>query len=195
MNLYLYQESFAHEPVELKPVRIEVDELYKQLFYQYFHSLCSYAHTIVKDTDAAKDVVQTAYIKLWDKRKEVNINESAKSYLYTTVYRLSLNVLRNQESRKGHHEEIKKTTTHYQSNSLEDMEVQKRILAAIELLPDRCKEIFYKTKFEGKKYLEVSEELGISVKTVEVQMGKALKFLRGKLSDLSICIIIHFLFQ
>ena len=195
MNLSLYHESFAHESLELKAVRKEVDELYKQLFYQYFQSLCGYALTIVKDPDAAKDVVQTAYIKLWDKRKEVNINESAKSYLYTTVYRLSLNVVRNQVSRKGHHEEIKKSSSFHQTNSLEGEEVQKRILATIELLPDRCKEVFYKTKFEGKKYLEVSEELGISVKTVEVQMGKALKFLREKLSDLSICIIIHFLFQ
>jgi RNA polymerase sigma-70 factor, ECF subfamily len=195
MNLSFHPVSFVHQTIELKPVTKEVDDLYKQLFYQYFQSLCSYALTIVRDADSAKDVVQTAYIKLWEKRNEINFNESARPYLYSTVYRLSLNVVRNHETRRGHHEEIKKTSNPHQLNSLESNEISKRILATIEQLPERCKEVFCKAKFEGKKYAEVGEELGISVKTVEVQMGKALRFLREKLSDLSIFIILHFLFQ
>src|SRR5688500_14451433 len=119
MNLSYYPEAFAHKSIELKPVSKEVDDLYKQLFYQYFTSLCSYALTIVKDADSAKDVVQTAYIKLWEKRTEINFNESARPYLYSTVYRLSLNVLRNHETRRGHHEEIKKASSPQQLNSLE----------------------------------------------------------------------------
>ncbi|MFT4834667.1 MAG: RNA polymerase sigma-70 factor (ECF subfamily), partial [Flavobacteriaceae bacterium] len=67
----------------------------------------------------------------------------------------------------------------------EDDNVQLRIYEAIDNLPPRCSEIFKLSRFEGLKYQEIADHLGISIKTVEVQMGKALKTLRDKLQDLN----------
>lgn len=195
MNLPFYSEPLTDRLIQFKPVRHTVDDIYKQLFYQHFQNLCNYAFTIVKDTIEVKDIVQTAYVKLWEKRLEVNFTDSAKSYLYTSVHRLSLNALRNRETKRAHHIKILNVHINHPPNFLETKEVQIRIQATIDQLPERCKEVFCKSRFEGKKYVEISKEMEISVKTVEVQMGKALKFLREHLSDLAIWFIFYFLIQ
>ena len=93
--------SFEH-----KLITLTVEELYKQSFDKYFDSLYHYAFIIVKENDAPKDIVQAAFIKLWEKRNEVNIKTSAKAYLYTSVYHLSLNTIRNRKTREGHHQQV-----------------------------------------------------------------------------------------
>lgn len=193
MTFHFSTESLLHKFAELKPLGNTVDEVYEQLFYQHFTNLCDYAFTILKDTDEAKDIVQTAYIKLWEKRADINLRNSAKTYLYTSVYRLSLNVLRNLKTREEHHLELKNRNDAEKYDSLEAKETGKRIQKTIDQLPERCKNVFYKSRFEGKKYVEIGQEMGISTKTVEVQMGKALKFLREQLSDLALLWIIFFL--
>lgn len=74
-------------------------------------------------------------------------------------------------------------------------EIQTRIQEALDKLPPKCREVFEKSRFEEKKYKEIAEEMGISVKTVEVQMSKALKILRGELGDLIIWIMIFLTFR
>jgi RNA polymerase sigma-70 factor (ECF subfamily) len=76
----------------------------------------------------------------------------------------------------------------------EEKEIRNRIHRAIETLPPRCKEVFCKSRFEGKKYSEIANELSISVKTVEVQMGKALKILRKTLADIITTIIFSIIY-
>lgn len=176
-----------------KPITLKVEELYKKCFDQYFERLFHYAYTIVKETDAAKDIVQAAYIKLWEKRNGIDMENSARSYLYTSVYNLSLNTIRNRKSREGHHQQIRPVESISEPNSAEQKELSKRINEEIEKLPGRCREVFYKSRIEGKKYALIAEEMDISVKTVEAQIGKALKILRETLSDLATILIIYFL--
>ena len=169
-----------------------MEELYKQSFDKYFDSLYHYAFTIVKENDAAKDIVQAAFIKLWEKRNEVNLDTSAKAYLYTSVYNLSLNTIRNLKTREGHHQQLRPVEITNDVNSAEQKEMRARINEAIEKLPGRCKEVFCKSRFEGKKYAEIAAEMDISIKTVEGQLGKALKILRETLSDLATVLVIYF---
>jgi RNA polymerase sigma-70 factor (ECF subfamily) len=76
-------------------------------------------------------------------------------------------------------------------NTAEEREIKARINQAIDALPPRCKEVFCKSRLEGKKYAEIAADLGIAVKTVEVQMGKALKILREQLADLAMIWVIY----
>ena len=192
MILPLQTERTAGNAFKYKLANIKVEDVYKQCFHMYFEKLYGYAFTIVKDNAEAKDVVQSAFIKLWEKRNEVNLPASARSYLYTSVYHLALNTVRNRKTREGHREHLIPKEFTQALNTLEQKEISLRIHEAIDSLPPRCNEIFSKSRLEGKKYLEIASELNISVKTVEVQMGKALKILRKQLADLAMIWIICF---
>lgn len=186
MMLALQEESGLTRSNTHRQVPITLEEFFRQCFHEYFDKLYSYAFTIVKSNAEAKDIVQTAYIKLWEKRNEVNLPVSARSYLYTSVYHLSLNTIRNHKTREGHHKQMLQAISVVNRYTAEEKETNTRITNLVNGLPPKCKEVFCKNRYEGKKYKEIADELGISVKTVEVQMGNALKFLRENLSDLLI---------
>ena len=174
---------------------LAVEEIYKQCFDLYFEKLYSYAFTILKDNAEAKDIVQSAFVRLWEKRMEVNLSTSAKSYLCTSVHRLALNSIRNRKTREKHQARIIQIGQKRDLNSAEEKEKRAKIHEAIESLPPRCKEVFCKSRFDGMKYAAIAMDLNISVKTVEVQMGKALKILREQLADLLIAFILYFIIQ
>ena len=188
MVVLLQAESFVN--IKHAQDHIRLEESYKLCFDQYFEKLYGYAFTILKDNAEAKDIVQSAFVKLWEKRNEVNWPASVQSYLYTTVYRLSLNTIRNHKIREEHHRKIIPMYKGEQRNIAEEKEKSVRIQKAIDELPPRCKEVFCKSRMEGKKYAVIAVELDISVKTVEVQIGKALKFLRERLADLIVSLLI-----
>ena len=193
MIVLLQAESFAN--IKHAQDHIGLEESYKQCFDQYFERLYGYSFTIVGDNAEAKDIVQSAFVKLWEKRNDVNWPAAVQSYLYTTVYRLSLNTIRNRKIREGHHQKIVTTQQGEERNMAEEKERSTRIQQAIDDLPPRCKEIFYKSRMEGKKYAAIATELDISIKTVEAQIGKALKILREQLADLIISFLIYLIIQ
>jgi RNA polymerase sigma-70 factor, ECF subfamily len=176
----------------LKPQLVEQtkEELFRQFFDAYFERLFLYAYTLVRDRVEAKDVVQASYIKLWEKRSSVDFTRSAKAFLYTSVYHLSLNVNRNKKNQQRHQPNLAGKESESTVYSPEQKETLQRIRKAIDELPPRCKEVFLKSRMEGKKYADIAEELQVSEKTVEAQMGKALKYLRQQLQDLIVLLFI-----
>ena len=193
MILILEEQWTAGSAFKKKSVAKNTDDLYRQYFEAYFEGLFTYAYTIVKDSAEARDIAQSCFIKLWQKRKDIDFSTRARSYLYTTAYHLALNTVRNRKTHQHHHESLENkapATTIYTS---EQKEIRARVREAIQQLPPRCREIFLKSRLEGRKYAEIAAELNISVKTVEVQMGRALKFLKEQLSDI-IRIAIFYLF-
>lgn len=137
----------------------------------------------MKENEEAKDIVQTAFIKLWEKKDQVSIGQSGQYYLYKSVYHLCLNSLRNKKVKEKRTEKLSAAVPST-NNVTDEKETSARVLTAIETLPPKCKEVFLKSRHEGKRYGEIANELNISVKTVEAQMGKALKILRNLLADL-----------
>lgn len=113
----------------------------------------------------------------------MNIDESGRFYLYKSVYHLSLNNIRDRRVKQNYHDRFSPpaANTRYVT---EEKETNTRVINAIDTLPPKCREVFVKSRYEGKRYAEISLELNISVKTVEAQMGKALKILRNLLTDL-----------
>jgi RNA polymerase sigma-70 factor (ECF subfamily) len=166
--------------------------LVEQYFQTYFEGLHRYAFTILKDNEDAKDAVQAVFLKLWEKRTELDEEQSIKSYLYTSVYHYCLNIKRHDKIKNRYVSE-NNGVAYDNSNDLVSKETNDQIMGHIADLSPQCKLIFSKSRFEGRKYAEIAAELGLSVKTVEAQMGKALKILRAKLFDIMISALILFL--
>ncbi len=157
----------------------------KKLFYQYYPFLCQNVYRIVKDRAIAEDLAQDTFFKFWNKRNELKIEISIKAYLRKMAVNEALYYLR--KNKKFQKEEV--TVLQYVANddNVEEQilhqELEEKIAEAIALLPPRCQEVFKLSRFEELTYKEIAARLDISVKTVENQMGKALKVLKAALKQ------------
>lgn len=153
---------------------------FEMLFRKYFPALMAFSLKYLPNEDDAREVVHHVFINLWEKRDTLDTSFSLKSYLFTSVHHRSLNMLRDRK--KFDYETIPDEGTEYDAQKqVEALELEDQIGIIIESLPEKCREIFKMNRFEGKKYGEIARSLGISVKTVENQMSKALRILREKL--------------
>jgi RNA polymerase sigma-70 factor (ECF subfamily) len=157
---------------------------FESLFRSSYASLVNYAKTILKDTDTSEEMVQDLFYVLWRDRKKLNITTSLKGYLFRAVYNKSMHYI---EHRKVVHKHAIETKTSISINpddpaeTLKYKELHEKIAVIIAKLPERCARIFCMSRFEGLKYAEIADELSISIKTVEANMGKALKEFRNEL--------------
>ncbi len=159
---------------------------FESLFRSHFQPLCLLAVRYVKDMDTARNIVQEAFINLWEKRETIDPDKGACAYLSTAVRNRSLNHLRdNRKFSQGllALEEVLPETTDMPRLSIDTAELAQRIAAAMAELPERCREVFLLSRNEHLKYQEIADRLGISVKTVETQMSKALQHMRLRLQD------------
>lgn len=132
--------------------------------------------------DDAEDVVQQTFIKLWEQRETLPIQFSIKAYLYKMVHNRSLNRLRDAQTRRRH-SEISVSFGNETVPPAEVSDLQTRLQKALEQLPTECRRIFELSRFEELKYREIADQLNISIKTVETQMGKALRLMRVHLAE------------
>lgn len=165
------------------------DKLAFELVFNKFYGLLrSYALRFVDDADEAEEVVQGVFVKFWEKCDQLNPDSSIKNYLYRAVHNSALNQLKHQKVRDAYQEYVIQfivdTSPEHLPDATSQEQTNTRIINEIDKLPKRCAEIFRLSRFDGLKYREIAEYLEISVKTVEVQMGKALKTLRENLHDL-----------
>lgn len=138
----------------------------------------------LKDRDATEEAVQQVFYIVWERRESINITTSFKAYLYQAVRNHCLNALKHEQVKASAHGELLREDEPEEENNLESIELRERIDQAISELPTERQKIFRMSRFEELKYKEIAEKLQISVKTVENQMGKALKHLRESLSEL-----------
>ena len=163
---------------------------YEKLFKQYYRSLCAFARNTIKDSDTAEDIVHEVFIKLWEKRETIDPNLSIKSYLFTSVHNRCLNYIRDNKKFVARDEYFENSNLiSEESEEVHQSELEAKVFNAMEKLPEKCREVFQLCKLEQLKYAEVAEKLGISIKTVENQMGKALKMLREELGSVFLLIM------
>ncbi len=167
----------------------------EMLFNTYYDPLCRYANTYLNDPDEAEEIVQNSFLKIWEKRKHLSIGTSAKSYLYQIVRNACLNEIKHRKVKKLYGESVLRQGEHYQESSEEQtiqLELSELITTAIENLPGQCQLIFRMSRFEELKYQEIADQLNLSIKTVENQMGKALRIMREGLKEYLPSIAIFF---
>ncbi len=152
------------------------------VFRQHYRQLCGYARKYLDEVEAAEEIVQEVFVKFWEKCDTIAPDSSVKSYLYRSVHNTCLNYIKHMKVRDNYRDYVMTymETSSYMDFS-EEPNLEQKIRDAIDDLPPQCSRIFKLSRFEGLKYQEIADHLGLSVKTVEVQMGKALKVLREKL--------------
>lgn len=159
---------------------------FEQVFKSHFKALHAYACTILQEEAMAEEIVQQVFFKLWDKREQVNIQQSLNAYLYRSVYNDCLNYLKHKKVKKAHQSHTLYTAGTSSDNVSRNViarELEEKIAEALNQLPEQCRTIFQMSRFEELKYREIADKLNLSVKTVENQMGKALKIMRMQLVE------------
>jgi RNA polymerase sigma-70 factor (ECF subfamily) len=165
---------------------------FEQLFKTHYNALHVYAQVILKDEDVAEEIVQGMFLKFWEKRGSLKI-QSIKAYLYKCVYNDSLNYIKQEKTKSKYQDFTVHTmdTEHEPAAAkVELKELQQHLSEALNHLPEQCRTIFQMSRFEELKYREIADHLGLSIKTVENQMGKALKILRLKLADFLVFVLL-----
>jgi RNA polymerase sigma-70 factor, ECF subfamily len=162
------------------------ESAFEQVFKTHFKRLHAYAFTILRDEVEAEEMVQQVFFKLWERNENLSFNGSVAAYLYKAVHNESLNYIKHQKVRSNHQLYVAynmKNEVEHPAKKVLAGELEKKIHVALNELPEQCRTIFQMSRFDELKYREIADKLGISVKTVENQMGKALKLMRAKLVD------------
>ena len=170
--------------MEFQPIASGDRAAFEALFRLHYRPLCAFAVGYLKDMDRSEDLVQDLFFRLWLDREKLSITTSLKAYLYTSVRNRCLNALKAGGRVRALNEEVDDRLQEEERSEDEHMDRIARVQAAIESLPEERRKVFKLSRYDGLKYHEIAEQLGISAKTVENQMGKALKMLREDLADL-----------
>ena len=186
----VYQEKNI-EQEWVKGIKNGNEFSFESLFNVYCQRLINFSRRYVQEKEIAENIVQDLFVNLWINRKKLDYTKSIKSYLFTAVKNNSYKYLRHLNVERSYSLlKSEEGVEHNPQSSIEVFEKNEEVKQVIEKLPDKCREIFVMSKFDNLKYSEIANILGISIKTVETQMGRALKKLRENLKHL----ILIFLF-
>lgn len=157
---------------------------YDTVFRTWYPTLVRVATALLSDSDAAEEVAQEVMLELWRRRHVIDAHVSLRAYLLRSVRNRSLNHLRHLRVRRDTEADVEAT---YDNPLTADQpivasELSQAVHAAVRDLPPRCREVFELSRVHGLRYAEIAESLGISQKTVEAQMGKALRIMRERLA-------------
>lgn len=146
-------------------------EAFKTLFLKYYKPMCMYLRSYTNDLDSAQEIAQVSFIKFWEKRNEIKIHTSFKSYIFKMGYYQFLENLRKNKNQITLLDELKhQVIIDEEHRSKKEQEyTNKRLKNIISTLPSRCQEVL-RLRLQGYKYKEIATKLDISVKTVESQM-------------------------
>ncbi|UII24265.1 RNA polymerase sigma-70 factor [Fulvivirga ligni] len=162
------------------------EKAFEHLFRANYAGMCGYAMKYLEEKEQAEEVVQDVFMHFWDKRTALEVSGSLEAYLFRSVRNACLNKLKHARVRlqyaaaQEHEEKYKEGQM---VDGVVELELQEKIEECIGQLPPERQKIFLLSREEGLKYREIADQLKISVKTVEAQMGKALKFLKENLQE------------
>jgi RNA polymerase sigma-70 factor (ECF subfamily) len=159
---------------------------FDSIYLQHYAALHHYAFTILDDSALADEMVQDVFFKILERSEPIAIHTSLKAYLYRSVYNECMNYFKHHKvQQKYQSHTFYEMDKHTESplSKLQFREFEQRLKKAINDLPEQCRTVFQMSRFEELKYAEIAAQLGISIKTVDNQMGKALKRLRMQLAD------------
>lgn len=194
-----------HELEELliKKLRKGDERAFRLLYDRHYVLLCRFANQLLNNAALAEEVVDDVIFYLWEHRQEVEIRYSIRAYLMRAVRNRCLNELQLQ----SHHEELH-ISSFLSPESMDfldslfvdnkqplgmllEQELEEELKRSIDELPLECRKVFYKSRFEQKKYEEIATELGISVNTVKYHIKNALAFLQRRLGSYLKLLIVY----
>lgn len=175
----------SEESYLLKGIKAGEELAFKYAFDTYYLSLCLYAKKLLGDLDKARELSQDVFVRLYENREQLIITSSLRAYLFKAVHNKCLNYLKQAQLHHLHHTQLQSYTPEWEeTDTLLEQELEERLLLAVSKLPGQCGRIFRMNRLEGKRNKEIALELGISIRTVETQISKALVILRTELAGL-----------
>ena len=156
-------------------IRLSDEAAFEALYNRYYKSVYRFLWSRTQSTESAKELAQETFIRLWQNRQSLDSRKSIKAYMYRIGINLLLNDLRKRKIHKTYINEQRDI------RSSGNIELQTRIHLALQKLPEKIRTVFILNQLEGFKYAEIAETLGVSSKTVEKRMAKALRMLREQL--------------
>jgi len=156
----------------------------EEAFHACYPGMCSFIRAQVGSAETAEDLVQDVFMRVWQTRERLDPDGSLRSFLYRAAHNAALNYLkhRNVENRWLRVAATSPEATVPGDDPAATEELRAAVAASVAALPERCRAIFLMNRQDGLTYNEIARTLDISVKTVETQMGRALKAIRGKLA-------------
>lgn len=182
---------------------------FEKVFKSNHNQIVGFCNHFINDLDKSKSLAQEVFLNLWLNHEKVETLNGIRAFLYTFARSSCLNYIRHrkviykyedQQLQKEEEELNLAVLESFDFHSLEFVELEELIQHAINDLPEKCRQVFIKSRFDGKMNKEISEELNISEKTVEAHMTRALKTLKLRLSDYFPAIVVqvimnHFLYE
>ncbi|TAE30639.1 MAG: RNA polymerase sigma-70 factor [Cytophagales bacterium] len=186
MQETIRQSAQVTDQQTLDAIRDGSERVFEGVFREHYDALCGYAYTLLRDHDEAEEEVQALFTTFWERRETILISTSLKSYLFRSVHNRCLNRIKHLSIRNDHRQHVQyvgEDATLSPADTLAGQELSERIELAMKSLPEQCRRVFYLSRFEELRYGEIADRLGISAKTVENQIGKALRILRVELAE------------
>lgn len=166
---------------------------FEKIFKIYYKPLCHYAYSFLNDGAEAEEVVQNTFVKIWERRTTIQVQTSVKAYLYSMVRNSCLNVIKHEKVKQEYaqdHQYVSEKARLVVEEKMISNDLESKIYEAMRALPEQCRLVFQLSRFEELKYQEIADQLEISVKTVENQMGKALKTMRVHLKEYLVLVLL-----
>lgn len=159
---------------------------FELLFHFYYPGLVVYTSQFTADRNDAEEIVQDFFVRFWQKHQQIIPTDSFKNYFFLSVKNSSLNYLKHKKIEAKYLKELSDLSNQhlvYDPDLYLSTELQEKIKKSINLLPERCREIFMMSRIQGMKNDEIAKELELSKRTIETQISNALKVLRVELKD------------
>ncbi len=180
----MFNELISNESLITK-LKNGDEQAYTFLIDKFHHKLCVYANTLLNDHATAEDIVQNVFIKVWERRQSLKEELSIQSFLYKSVHNEFIDHYRKHKYiialEKKHISILSKITQENDDTFIEKL--HKKVTFEVQQLPPKYKHTFLLSKQEGLSNIEISEYLGVSIKTVEAHITKAFSIIRDKIES------------
>jgi RNA polymerase sigma-70 factor (ECF subfamily) len=160
--------------------------IFEYIFNYYYSSLCAFSSQYINDRNAVEDLVQDFFVFLWMEAPHLQINSSLRSYLFSSIKNRCLDHQKHQKVTEKYRTFVLFSAENSEIQSdkyFAESELRQAIQKSLKKLAPRCREIFELSRLQGLSNQEISEQLGISKRTVELQISNSLKILRKELIE------------
>lgn len=174
--------------------------IYDTLFREIYPKLFFYVKGMIGSEEDAQDIVEDVFVDLWHRRERIEVGDKIQAFLYRSAYTHTINYLKRKRKSENYIRSIKEinnlrmdfmlNNSKNPETDLENTELQKTLNAAINELPNKCCEVFKLSYIHGLQNDEIAKKMGTSVRTVEAHMYHALKYLRSRLSNIKLSMLL-----
>jgi len=186
------KQDFIYEQILIGKMKTGDRSAFSSIFSFHYANMVSFASTFTKDLDTSEEIVQEVFVQLWENRESLMITSSLKSYLLKTIQNRCINWLK--------HLKVRDKYNHFmvENSSIADLDTENYILKSelegklektLQTLPKEVADAFRMNRYECKKYQEIAVIQNVSVRTIEVRIGKALSLLRESLKEYLVLIL------